>query len=274
MRYCKPSDLQSRQMCERGIVVSCHNRECHYGRCVGVLFQSDHLGTLGEDTDESEGDYIARRKALVSSSVHLRFVCRRLTASRVCIAIIVQVASLAQSLKKEDQTRAMMKPIILQQVVMNLSILTAVIISLHNFIGNLTAGGFGVEVRGSSNGRSNVTSGITRQPINISKASSRAHEGIHARSSHSPQWRMYDDNCHTRADEALRNSAWAKHEEGPEWEDSDERSHSSQENIILQTVTWQVSRHEAPSLPPIGHVDKTPPPRDEPREANARDFVM
>jgi len=274
MRYCEPSNLQSRQMCEWRIVVSCYNRECHYGRCVGVLFQSDYHGTLGENADESEGDYFARRKAFVSLPVHLHFVFRRLTASRVCIGIIVQVASLAQSLRKEDQTRAMMKPVILQQVVMNLSILTAVIISLHNFIGNLTAGGFGVEVRGSSNGRSNVTSGITRQPMNISKGSSRPHEGIHARSSHSPQWRMYDDNCHTRADEALRNSAWAKHDEGHEWEDSDERSHSSQENIILQTVTWQVSRDEAPSLPPIGHVDKTPLPHGEPREANAREFVM
>lgn len=168
----------------------------------------------------------------------------------------------------------MMKPIILQQIVMNLSMLTAVVIGLHHFIGNLTAGGFGVEVRGSSNGISNVTSEITRQPMNISKASSRPHEGVHVRSSHSPDWRMYDDSSHTRADEALRNSAWAKHEEGPDWEDSDERSHSSQENIILQTVTWQVSRHDASSHPPIGGVGKTPQPQAEPREANAREFVM
>jgi hypothetical protein len=168
----------------------------------------------------------------------------------------------------------MMKPVILQQIVMNLSILTAVVIGLHNFIGNLTAGGFGVEVRGSSNGRSNVTSRKTRQPTNISKASSRPHEGIHVRSSQSPQWRMYDDSSHARADEELRNSAWAKHEEGPEWEESDGRSHSSQENIILQTVTWQVSRHEAASHPPIGYEGKTPPHQAEPREANAREFVM
>jgi hypothetical protein len=177
-------------------------------------------------------------------------------------------------LRKADQTRVMMKPVILQQIVMNLSILTAVVIGLHNFIGNLTAGSFGVEVRGSSNGRSNVTPAITRQPMNISKASPRPHEGIHARSSHSPRWRMYEDSPHTRADEALRNSAWAKHEEGHEWEESDQISHSSQENIILQTVTWQVSRHEAASHPPIGYVGKTPPPDGEPREINARDFVM
>lgn len=210
----------------------------------------------------------------MSVSVLLLLAFQELTPSRVCIATIVQVASLAQNLRKADQTRAMIKPIILQQIVMNLSMLTAVVIGLHHFIGNLTAGGFGVEVRGSSNGISNVTSGITRQPMNISKASSRPHEGVHVRSSHSPDWRMYDDSSHTRADEALRNSAWAKHEEGPDWEDSDERSHSSQENIILQTVTWQVSRQDASSHPPIGFVGKPALPEAEPREANARDFVM
>jgi hypothetical protein len=209
----------------------------------------------------------------VSVSVLLPVVVRRLTASRVCIAIILQVASLAQSLTKADQTRAMMKPIMLQQIVMNLSMLTAVVIGLHNFIGNLTAGGFGVEVRGSSNGLSNVTSGRTRQRFDVSKASSRPHGGIRARSSHTPEGQMYDDSPHTRADEALRNSAWAKHEEGPEWEDSDERSHSSQENIILQTVTWQVSRQEASSHPPIGHAVGHSPPHGEAREANARSFV-
>lgn len=209
----------------------------------------------------------------MSTSDLSSMVLQRLTASRVCVAIILQVASLAQSLDKADQTRAMMRPVMMQQIVMNLSMLTAVVIGLHNFIGNLTAGGFGVEVRGSSHGRSNVTSGKTRQPVNISRASSRPHDDKHARSSPSPQWRTYDDSSHARADEALRNSAWAKHEEGPEWEDSDERSHSSQENIILQTVTWQVSRQEASSRPPIGHVVGQSPPHGEAREANARSFV-
>jgi hypothetical protein len=255
-------------------VVSHHNRECRNGRCVSVLVQSDHHGTLSKNADKSESDRIARRKALVSIEILLLLVFQGLIASRVCIATIVQVASLVHSLRETDQTRAMIKPVILQQIVMNLSILTAVVIGLHNFIGNLTAGGFGVEVRGSSNGRSNVTSAITRQPMNISKASSRPHEGIHARSSHSPRWRMHEDSPHAPADEALRNSAWAKHEEGPEWEESDQRSHSSQENIILQTVTWQVSRHEAASHPPLGYVGKTPPPDGEPREVSAKDFVM
>lgn len=67
-------------MREWRIVVSYHNFECHYGRCVSILFQSDHHGTLSEDPDQSEGDYIARRKAFVSLSIHLLFVFRRLTA--------------------------------------------------------------------------------------------------------------------------------------------------------------------------------------------------
>lgn len=254
-------------------MVSRHNRKCYYGCCVGVLFQSDHNGAVGKAKDQSEGDYVVRCKDLVSASISLPMILRRLTASRVCIAVILQVASLAQSLTKADQTRAMMKPVMLQQIVMNLSMLTAVVIGLHNFIGNLTAGGFGVEVRGSSNGLSNVTSGRTKHRFDVSKASFRPHGGIRARSSHTPEGRMYDDSPHTRADEALRNSAWAKHEDGLEWEDSDGRSHSSQENIILQTLTWQVSRQEASARPPIGHVVEQSSPRGEAREANARSFV-
>ena len=178
----------------------------------------------------------------MSASVLFSIVLRRLTASRVCIATILQVASLAQSLTKADQTRAMLKPVILQQIVMNLSMLTAVVVGLHNLIRNLPAGGFGVEVRGSSNVLSNTTSVRTRQPVNISKASSRPHDGRPACSSPTPRRRTYDESSHARADEALRNNAWANRQEGPEWGDSDERIHSSQENIISQTVTWQVSR--------------------------------
>ena len=50
-----------------------------------------------------------------------------------------------------------MKPVIMQQIVMNLSILAAVVLSLHNFITNLTAGRFGVEVHESTDERSKTS---------------------------------------------------------------------------------------------------------------------
>jgi hypothetical protein len=198
-------------------------------------------------------------------------VAHKLTDCRVSIATIVQIASLAENLTRADQTRAMIRPVVLQQIVMNLSILTAVVLGLHSFISNLTAGGFGVEVRGSTN-ESSETHGRSRRPTNSSKATSTRQDATQPQYSRDHQSRIHELDSRLRADEATRNSVWAQHEESNEWEDSDGRSHSSQENIIMQTVTWQVSRHTAPSSQPIGKMGQTPP-RGEPSEASARNFV-
>lgn len=171
---------------------------------------------------------------------------RKLTVSRVCIAIMVQIAFLAQGLKGTDQTRAMMKPVIMQQIVMNLSILTAVILSLHNFIASLTAGRFGVEVHESTNESSKTSGG--RSGLRPVVSASQSDSGI--RSSHSHRLRVRESNSGFRLGRANKSTAWAGAEETDEWEIYDRASHGSQENIIMQTVTWQVSRNEPGSNEP------------------------
>jgi hypothetical protein len=75
---------------------------------------------------------------------------------------MIQIALLVEGLTATDQTRVMMKPVIMQQIVMNLSFLAAVVLGLHNFITNLTAGRFGVEVHESADERSKTSGGRTR----------------------------------------------------------------------------------------------------------------
>jgi hypothetical protein len=192
-----------------------------------------------------------------------------LTSSRVCVAALVQVASLAGSLKAGDQTRTNMKFVILQQIVMNLSLLTAVVLGLHGFIANLTAGGgFGVEVRDSTNDHSNASHGRSRLATGFSKASSRPNNGRHEHSSHEHRPRVRKMGSGFRPDRTATSSAWVQHEEADDWEESDGRSHSSQENIIMQTVTWQVSRDVASASSP------SQTPHEEPGEVSARNFVV
>jgi hypothetical protein len=187
------------------------------------------------------------------------------------VATLVQVASLAESLKAGDQTRNNIKFVILQQIVMNLSLLTAVVLGLHGFIANLTAGGgFGVEVRDSTNDHSNASNGRSRVATGVSKASSRPQNSRHAHSSRDRRPRVRKMTSGFRPDKAATSSAWVQHEEANDWEDSDGRSHSSQENIIMQTVTWQVSRDAASSSSPSGCQEQT----GESREASARNFVV
>lgn len=165
----------------------------------------------------------------------------------------------------------MMKPVILQQIVMNLSILTAVVLGLHSFIANLTAGGFGVEVRDSTNELSNTSYGRSRLAIGVSKSASRHQEGSNAHSSHRRLSRVRRDGEALRPQQVAESTAWAQHEE---WEDSSRRSHSSQENIIMQTVSWQVSRDATASRSSSGHAEQGLPSHERPQEASARNFVV
>jgi hypothetical protein len=141
-----------------------------------------------------------------------------LTVSSVCIATVIQIAFLAPGLTATDQTRAMMKPVIMQQIVMNLSILAAVVLSLHNFITNLTAARFGVEVHESTDERSKTSGGRSRR-----RTATTARES----------------SAGFRPGKSTKSKAWAQ---ASEWEDCDRVSHGSQENIIMQTMTWQISR--------------------------------
>jgi hypothetical protein len=161
-----------------------------------------------------------------------------------------------------------MKLVILQQIVMNLSLLTAVVLGLHGFIANLTAGGgFGVEVRESTNELSNTSYGKSRLATSVSKAPD---NGRHEHLSHERRPRVRKMGSGFRPGQAATSSAWVQHEEVGDWEESDGRSHSSQENIIMQTVTWQVSRDVAPSSSPSACQEQT----GESREASARNFVV
>lgn len=171
-----------------------------------------------------------------------------------------------------------MKPTLLQQIVTNLSILTAVMLSLHSFIANLTAGRFGVEVRESTNEISNASGGKSRHPTNNSRAGSRAHHGSHANFSHGKQLRVRkagEAGSGPRPDKEKKSDAWAQHEEANVWEDSDGRSAGSQENITKRTVTWQVSSNVTTGSSMLGGEEElqTLPPDGELREARARNFL-
>lgn len=169
-----------------------------------------------------------------------------------------------------------MQPVILQQIVMNLSILTAVVLSLHSFFANLTAGRFGVEVRESTNELSNASYGKSKQATAAREAPSKPCPGSHIHSSHDLPLRAYKDDPGLRPGVANKSNAWAQHEEANDWEGSDRRSNGSQENIIKQTVTWQVSTHTAVSSASRGDHEEllqTLPPNGELREARARNFV-
>jgi hypothetical protein len=142
----------------------------------------------------------------------------------------------------------MMKPVIMQQIVMNLSILAAVMLSLHNFITNLTAGRFGVEVHESTDERSK-TSGA------------RSH------------LRPGEPSAGFRPGKSNKSKAWAQ---ANEWEDSDRASHGSQENIIMQTMTWQVSRNDeavGSSVPGREAELETPPLERKVGKARARNLL-
>jgi hypothetical protein len=190
-----------------------------------------------------------------------------LTVSSVCIATVIQIAFLAPGLTATDQTRAMMKPVIMQQIVMNVSILAAVVLSLHNFITNLTAGRFGVEVHESTDERGKTSGGRSRRRTVISKAQ---HD---SRTQHSQDHRLRarESSAGFRPAKSNKSKAWAQ---ASEWEDCDRVSHGSQENIIMQTMTWQVSRNEPGSSVPSREAGlETPPLEREAGKVRARNLL-
>lgn len=166
----------------------------------------------------------------------------------------------------------MMRPVILQQIVMNLSILTAAILSLHGFISNLTAGGLGVEVCGSTNELSQGSYGRSKRPANASKPFSRPDHG--SRIDH--QSRVRKDGSGLRPDKANKSRAWARHEHANESCEPDRRSDGSQENVIKQTVTWEITRNAAGSGSSSAHREdelQSLPPGEEQGATWARNFL-
>ena len=115
-----------------------------------------------------------------------------------------------------------MKPVIMQQIVMNLSILAAVVLSLHNFITNLTAGRFGVEVHESTEERSKTSGGRTRRQTVASAP--RQETGVH--SSHHHRVRARGSSAGFRPGRLNKSTAWAEPREPNEWDDSDRASHA------------------------------------------------
>jgi hypothetical protein len=174
---------------------------------------------------------------------------------------VIQITFLSPGLTAADQTRAMMKPVIMQQIVMNLSILATVVLSLHNFITNLTAGRFGVEVHESTDERSKTSGARSRRRTVVSK------------SQDDSRLRAREPSANFRSGKSNRSKAWAQ---ANEWEDSDRVSHGSQENIIMQTMTWQVSRNDeavGSSVPGREAELETPPLEREVGKARARNLL-
>jgi hypothetical protein len=184
---------------------------------------------------------------------------RKLIVGRVCIATVIQIAFLAEGLTATDQTRGMIKPVITQQIVMNLSILAAVVLGLHNSIANLTASRFGVEVHESTDeNRSKTSGGGTRRRQTVT-----SNPGHNSRIHHSQDHRLRVRKSSTgfRPGTSTNNSkAWALAREPSEWDDCDRASHGSQENIIMQTMTWQVPSDEAGSREPNREAELQTPP--------------
>jgi outer membrane scaffolding protein for murein synthesis (MipA/OmpV family) len=177
---------------------------------------------------------------------------------------VIQITFLNPELTAADQTRGMMKPVIIQQIVMNLSILAVVMLSLHNFITNLTAGRFGVEVHESTDERSKTSGAKSRRRTVVSKAQ------------HDSHLRPGESSASFRPGRSNKSKAWAQAGEASEWEDSDRVSHGSQENIIMQTMTWQVSRNDeavGSSVPSREAEVETPPLEREVGKARAIDSL-
>ena len=143
--------------------------------------------------------------------------------------------------------------------------------SFHaRFITNLTAGRFGVEVHESTDERSKTSGGRTRRHTVASAP--RQETGVH--SSHHHRVRARGSSAAFRPGKLNKSTAWAEPREPNEWDDSDRVSHGSQENIIVQTVTWQVSRNEAGSSLPSREAElETPPLEREVGKARARNML-
>ena len=138
----------------------------------------------------------------------------------------------------------MLIPVILQQAVLNLSITTAVSLGLHGFFVNLSTK-YVLEIRNTdyelsntsgqgSRGSKNALSNVRGDPI---------HAGSHSGLEKDDKLKMYDSKSKIngfRPDLVDRYKAYVSHGREGDWEDR--TSDGSQENIIRQTLTWEVSR--------------------------------
>lgn len=171
----------------------------------------------------------------------------------------------------------MIAPVITQQVVMNLSIITAVILSLQGFFANMTAGRFGFTVHETTDQSSYEAS--NKASRGTKRAIPKAHSALHF----SSNWMHESADSQLRSREGVprshvlrpdvmsKSKAWARYEQDNEWEDR--RSDGSQENIIRQKMTWQVSRN-SPKLSRGDDELSTLPANDELRETRERNFLL
>ena len=185
-----------------------------------------------------------------------------LTARRVSVAIIAQIATLAHSLHAVDQSRATILPTVLQQVVLNLSLTTAVTLGLYGFFGDLATAQYVFEVRDgdyelsqtSGRGSKGSKQALSKIKGNSNKSNSRSEQEKH------DKLKMYKGKSRVdglRPDLIEKHKASVVHGQGGgEWEDRG--SQGSQDNIIRQTTTWEISydtpmsiddEDEVPSLP-------------------------
>ena len=175
-----------------------------------------------------------------------------LIIDRVPLATIVQIAVLARSLRDTDQTRAMVAPVILQQIVLNLSLLTAVMLGLHGFFTGLTTQKFGITIRTTdyelSNASGNGSKGASRGPLSKGLGSKSDNNGSRSEQERDDKLKLYEGKGRVpgfRPDLVDKHKASVKHEPRDQW--GDRNSDGSQENIIRQTVTWEVS-HDTPTF--------------------------
>ena len=164
----------------------------------------------------------------------------------MCVATAVQIYYLTGSLTNPDQTWAMLAPAVAQQVALNLSVLTAVILSLRGFVVSLSTGGFGAEIRDSSHELSGGSYNNAKSSSRTNRASQQTKGTLRFGSGHSAHDAADDLRVRDSTSKGLglrpdlsRSRAWARHEAWSEWEDR--RSEGSQERIIRQTVTFHVS---------------------------------
>lgn len=237
--------LCASKMQEWVFVVPRDHRQCHHRCCAGPMARSDHAKAQCKGAHEDQDHMLAGVADTVSLHPYIIALCVRLTNDRVCIAAIVQTAVLPQALTAVDQTRRMLGPVTMQQIVMNLSTLAAIVMSLHGFLSNMAAGRFGVEIRESEYELSEVSNSKSRGIAGSKRARSSAHRRPARKidSQLSAVGEMKNlPGFRKNGDLMGKNLAWVA-EPARDWEDG-ERSDGSQENIIRQTTTWQISRSD------------------------------
>jgi hypothetical protein len=160
------------------------------------------------------------------------------------VAIIAQTVELALHLQAVDQTRAMVVPVILQQLVMNLSNFTAVALGLHSFFADLTTTGFAMSIPETQYELSQTFNKGSKGSWRVLSEENKSANSEQDRNKDTPLWR-YEGKRRVvdfRPDPIDSNRASVKHER--EVNLGDRSSNGSQEMIIKQTVSWNVTHDE------------------------------